>query len=227
MTTCLTGTYQHQPRPQRAKHQYHRRSPRTTTKNGKEQPLFYTSISTDRSNNVPSPVVDSTACPSVVNKKALDNIMRNLAIKELKDEKICRSEHQFSMSWEPRKTFCAVGMPFQFPVKGRCDPVRFILYLMSIVAICHFSLVCHHWIQLEQFLTLDSIVFHWSSTIPFIASIQSIFHHMLTCRSKGPVITPVSYQKSRSYPKPPHKPQNISTGYGINIIACLVQRRTQ
>lgn len=152
--------------------------------------------------------------------------MRALTINELKDEEICKPEHQFCRLGEPRKMICTDSMPIQFNVKGSASHYSFISKLIASVATCRLSLPCHLWGQWVRPIISDSTICHWPSIMPCIAPIYSTIHHSFVCYFKGPVRTFVAYAESRAYPQPPHKCQNIFRVSWINIMTCLVQHPT-
>lgn len=81
-------------------------------------PTFYTFMSSDEVIDMPSAIVDSGSCCSVVGKETLDEAMQKLQISELKDEPIRQREHLFGPSTTPMKSICAVRVPFICKVPG-------------------------------------------------------------------------------------------------------------
>lgn len=102
----------------------------TTVQNGSpssssESPMFFTHMSVDFVNDVPSAIVDSGSCCSVVGQNTLDQAMKRLGISELKDEDICQREHLFGPSNKPMKTICAVRVPFTCNIAQNNSSVLF------------------------------------------------------------------------------------------------------
>lgn len=73
-----------------------------------EGPLFSIYMNPDLNSDVPSAIMDSGSCCSVVGVETLTLAMTKLGLSELKDEDICQKEHLFGPSNEQMKIICAI-----------------------------------------------------------------------------------------------------------------------
>lgn len=101
----------------------HEGPPGTQGRHG-SKPTFY-SYKTSATTNVPSVIIDTGACSSVVGKETLDDAMRRLNIDSVEDTKIRQKHHRFGNYDEQQPSIFGVKMPFDSMDQNNNPTVQF------------------------------------------------------------------------------------------------------